>query len=109
MKATITVEVRKKRFESYLVKQPNDCWLWSGCQNDSGFGQFGVYDQSTGTVKIKIAHRYAYEQHIGRELLRSEQTTHSCGDKLCCNPEHIEMKQKKYVRVIERDVTIKRI
>jgi hypothetical protein len=65
---------------------PNGCWLWLGAPNGSGYGQFFV------RRKHLTAHRVAFllarkVHEIPDDLVLD----HLCRNKLCVNPDHLEM------------------
>ena len=66
------------------------CWVWTGAKR----GNYGVFNVSGS---IRNAHRVAYvlfrePVHEGVSVL------HSCGNKLCCNPDHLFLEvQEKYL------------
>lgn len=74
---------------------PGACWLWTGTKNAVGYGLFiygPVWDR-----KRCGAHRMAYrlagkmDGHDGIVHL-----AHSCGNRLCCNPDHLSLKSRKH-------------
>lgn len=58
-----------------------NCWLFTGCVNNNGYGQI----RHNG--KTMLAHRVAYELITGVEPVGV--LLHSCDTPLCCNPEHL--------------------
>ena len=62
---------------------PNGCWLWLGCVDGGGYGDFRVWP-----VKVK-AHRYAYELLVG-PIPEGLQLDHLCRVRNCVNPKHLE-------------------
>lgn len=57
-----------------------DCWLWTGPKVNSGYGLMG------GRM---LAHRWSHEHFIG-PIPEGMQVDHSCRQKLCVNPAHLE-------------------
>jgi len=55
------------------------CWRWSG-QTVNGYGRF----------RGERSHRYAYQIHKGR-IPDGLLVRHMCGNKLCVNPDHLEI------------------
>ncbi len=63
----------------------DDCWLWTGPPNPSGYGQ--VHWIQPGGKRQKLVHRMVYS------LLRGElpeHLHHVCRVRLCVNPDHLE-------------------
>lgn len=77
----------EERFWSYVdVRGKDECWDWLRGRTTNGYGQMKV-----GGVKM-IAHRLAWEFRIGQipECNGSAiDLKHSCGNKLCCNADHL--------------------
>jgi len=69
---------------------PNDCWLWSGDTNNTGYGSFRLYG------KKRTVHRLVY--HLTFGVIEIDAPTnkrlaqfvlHRCDNRLCCNPAHL--------------------
>jgi hypothetical protein len=63
----------------------DDCWLWTGGVNKSGYGQVG-----TGRC-VRYAHRVAFEIANKCSLSPSQLILHSCDTPRCCNPAHLRI------------------
>ncbi len=59
------------------------CWQWTGYVNASGYGRLYVRGH------MYLAHRYAYEQHIGL-IPEGFEIDHLCVNRQCVNPDHLE-------------------
>lgn len=72
------------RFWSHVDRRDvDDCWLWTGGKQTSGYGNFGIeHSKSVG------AHRFSYELAEG-EIPAGLSVLHSCDTKLCVNPRHL--------------------
>jgi hypothetical protein len=55
------------------------CWLWTGCQNGTGYGRF---DKS-------VAHRFSYQLLVG-PVPDGLDLDHLCRVRHCVNPDHLE-------------------
>ena len=86
----------KERFESLVVKG-DDCWLWQGSINRTGYGYFSRKGRSA------LAHRVAYELYKG-PIPEGAQVDHQCHNRdetcrggwgcphrRCVNPDHLEL------------------
>lgn len=58
------------------------CWLWTACQNGSGYGSF----TSPG---YRVAHRFSYELLVG-PVPDGLNLDHLCRVRHCVNPTHLE-------------------
>lgn len=59
------------------------CWTWTGALNSRGYGCVGVNGKS------QLSHRVAYTRRHG-PIPAGLQIDHLCGNKRCCNPDHLE-------------------
>jgi len=80
--------VELARFMAKVEKQDGGCWLWIGAQGGKGEHRYGVF-RAGGN--FTTAHRHAYAHWVGTlvEGDRSVTIDHTCGVKLCVNPEHL--------------------
>lgn len=67
------------RFWGKVDKQPNGCWVWTGCIIRNGYGQ----------CRQAYVHRMAWEQIRG-PIPPGLQLDHLCRNRACCNPDHLE-------------------
>lgn len=76
------------RFESKFIKKGlNECWLWMGCKNDKGYGQFR-------TDRTIYSHRLSYQLYVGN-IPKGLYVLHTCDKPLCCNPQHLFLGTQK--------------
>ena len=81
-------EIDIKIFSRCKTDPETNCWIWQG--PTSGNGRGGGYprcnlDGVTATPHIIIAtHYHGY-------IPKSRQVDHLCNNRLCCNPEHLEI------------------
>ena len=64
------------------VEKTDSCWLWTGCQQYTGYGMFW-----TG-FKLKYAHRCAWEL-INGPIAKGLYICHTCDRPRCVNPNHL--------------------
>lgn len=70
------------RFLSHTSTK-DQCWLWTGALNASGYGVFGVDGRTV------YAHRYAYAALVG-PIPDDLELDHLCRVTRCVNPFHLE-------------------
>lgn len=67
------------------VNKCEGCWLWHGATNTkTGYGHFSFHSRTT------LAHRVAWELTNG-PIPRGLVIIRTCGNRLCCNPEHMRV------------------
>ena len=62
---------------------PDECWLWTGFVDATGYGQFGHESKSCKPHRVILAEK------LGRSLTPEECCMHACDTPLCCNPAHL--------------------
>jgi hypothetical protein len=76
------------RFHSNLPDQGEECWLWSGYTNSSGYGEIQL------NRKKILAHRVSYSLASG-QIPDGMHVDHRCMVKLCANPQHLRLVSPK--------------
>lgn len=81
-------QVRIEAFWSLIDRRdPDECWPWTGCSNNTGYGSFRVGGKVEGT------HRISWFLADGLIPVLFEglpsQICHSCDNPPCCNPAHL--------------------
>lgn len=69
------------------IKGPNECWVWNGAVDGSGYGSFG---HKKPFQRGYLAHRYAYEK-LRAPIPEGLQIDHLCRNRGCVNPAHLEI------------------
>lgn len=62
------------------------CWEWTAATKHNGYGVFTL----RSGVK-RLAHRFAFEEHIQGSIPEGLQIDHLCRNVVCVNPLHLEM------------------
>lgn len=63
------------------VDAEGDCWEWTACKNEDGYGIFGTKRGN------KLAHRFSWELLIG-PIAEDKELDHRCRNRACVNPLH---------------------
>ena len=77
----------EERFWAKVSKDPNHpkgCWLWTGYTFCEGYGQFALNGGA------KVTHRYSYELANNVTLAKHDQIHHTCANRGCVNPKHLQ-------------------
>ena len=74
--------MRPKKVDRYRIDEATGCWIWLLYKDHRGYG----IDNAGG--RACSAHRRQYEIAHG-PIPRSFQVHHTCGNSLCCNPDHL--------------------
>lgn len=83
--------------EEFLKQIYDPCHIWQG-QQSNGYGRFTVYSTKLGKKYTTRAHRFAYALAYGFDALPEGVESgdrlvlnHLCHNRLCVNPEHLEV------------------
>lgn len=78
-----TAQAIRSRFWAKVdVRLPNECWLWIGAKNTSGYGTFKLRNRQ------RLAHRVSYWLAHNVEP-GAARVCHSCDTPRCVNPAHL--------------------
>lgn len=65
------------------------CWVWQGSR-DNGYGQASA--RVISRTRLMHVHRIAYRVFFGDLPAGPDyHVHHTCGNRACCNPEHLEL------------------
>ena len=78
---------RTRFWGNVRLGESNECWLWKRSAKSKGYGQVSltVNDES----RILKAHKVAWEMKHNKTIGPGIRVTHSCEERLCCNPNHL--------------------
>ncbi len=77
------------RLLASIAREPSSgCWLWRGQISNSGYGRIMIR-QASGN-KMESAHRASYAAFVA-PLSNNSIVRQRCGNRLCVNPEHLEL------------------
>ncbi len=70
----------------------SDCWIWKRQISNSGYGKVMVPGPSGTVTKSALTASYtAFTGTIPQDSL----VVQTCGERLCVNPEHLELKSRE--------------
>jgi HNH endonuclease len=72
------------RIMERIIEQENGCWIWTGAKFVNGYGYISI------KRKNRLLHRVIYE-HYRNEIPHGKVIDHLCRNKLCINPDHLEV------------------
>lgn len=81
------------------LEDEDGCWIWQRAVNSAGYGHLyrdGVH---------RYAHVDAYEQTNGVSVAATMDVHHTCGKKLCVNPDHLELHRRDTHRLEHAIIT----
>ena len=85
-----TITPLSERFaKGYVVDDSTGCWVWRKGKNNHGYGMISEYSPDRTRNCMKLAHRVAYQLHVG-SIPEGKVLDHLCRNPACCNPDHLE-------------------
>lgn len=88
------VFVNLTKYRARLQPNATGCLEWQGAKHRQGYGMVVVLDE-TGKNHMTVAHRIAMRLKLGREISSKEDVKHTCGNNLCCNPAHLQIRNEE--------------
>lgn len=98
-------EARRKLKANSIRDKKTKCLVWQASSNrGSGYGQV------RWKQRVVSSHRLAYEAFVG-EIPESSVVHHTCANKICINPKHLQLvtPQENLVEMLERTSMQKKI
>lgn len=83
-------EIAALRFWTF-VDQSQSCWIWKGAKTSTGYGLFIAEAKKGQKHQRVLAHRYAWSLANDQEISFKHHLHHTCGNRLCVNPTHLEL------------------
>ena len=77
------------RFVAKIQPAENGCYEWIGGRHPAGYGYFSI------SGKLLLAHRVSYILFVDPNLSDNMVVHHTCENKRCVNPKHLEKIGKK--------------
>lgn len=94
------LRVRSERLWSKVDKRgPGECWPWTGCIGDGGYGQISWPDGAIGVHRAAYIVTYGPVPEFPGDRTEIDHTCHDpdicklktkCPHRRCCNPAHLE-------------------
>lgn len=81
-------DIRQKVKDRCHIDPDTGCWIWQG--PTSGDGRGGGYARMSLSGHTVAVHRVMFINEHGFVPLK-KQIDHTCRNRLCCNPDHLEM------------------
>lgn len=84
------------------------CWIWQG--SDSGTGRGGGYPRMSLDGQTVAVHIVSFVNEHGY-VPSKKQVDHLCNQRMCCNPDHLEMvthKQNQKRRALRASTAFKK-
>lgn len=90
MGSSITDERIPARLRDRISETEGGCWSWAGMKTWNGYGAIKTPRQK-GQPRTDIRiHRLVYTELVG-EIPSDLCLDHLCRNRLCCNPDHLEL------------------
>jgi hypothetical protein len=77
-----------ERLLQRFTVEPSGCWVSDYSTGSHGYSQVGW--QADGKLRVRLAHRVAYEAYHGR-IPNGMTVDHICRNRRCIHPEHLRL------------------
>jgi hypothetical protein len=78
------------RIKSNIIIDKNNCWNWQGSNSGIGVGAGRGYGRISLDGHTSAVHRVMFITVHGF-VPNKKQIDHICNNRLCCNPEHLQV------------------
>ena len=85
-----TIRLQQKIKGTSKINPGSDCWIWLGQISNSGRGRINIRDTETHSNKTVSAETASYMAFNG-EIAEGKLVRQKCGERLCVNPDHLEL------------------
>jgi len=85
---SLPTPLQRRIYQSIALDDATGCWVWKRQIANSGYGKLMIGGPD-GT-RVLSAHRASYSAFVG-PLGDDAGVAQSCGNRLCVNPEHLEL------------------
>ncbi|MBL1322132.1 MAG: HNH endonuclease [Methylophaga sp.] len=84
--------ILKRILGNIFIDPITNCWNWQGAT--SGDGRGGGYGRISISGATSAVHRVIFVHFFGY-IPQNKQVDHTCCNRLCCNPDHLELVSHK--------------
>ena len=92
MQLSTVTDHRQKIFDKIMarvkINKDTGCWEWqgptSGNGRGGGYGRMSLYGQTVAVHIVMFVNFFGY-------IPSKKQIDHKCTNRICCNPDHLEM------------------
>lgn len=98
-------EYMQRLENSFLSDKLNHCWIWQGPNSGKGNKAGRGYGRIKYRSKTHAVHRISYVLWNG-PIPGKKQVDHICNNRLCCNPNHLQLvtSKKNHVLRVKRSL-----
>jgi hypothetical protein len=84
--------VNMNKYWTRLKPDSHGCHIWQGPKHKQNYGMIGAIRIADDKRIMTVAHRVAWRIAHQQAITRDDDVVHTCGNNLCCNPEHLKLK-----------------